>query len=139
MKTKLAISAVAAAVALFSQATLAQTTMPASRAEVKADTKAAKSVPAGEIVAPAGSSPAGQMSTRSRDERKMTTKTEAKAGDLKPAGEAANRKQGMKESSGPSETSRTDRKAETKAANQSGMVQPAGEAAQAGPGGTPKK
>lgn len=139
MKTKLALSAVAAAVALFSQAALAQTTAPASRAEVKADTKSAKSVPAGEAVGPVASTPAGMATTRSREERKSTTKMEAKTGDLKPAGEAANRKEAMQEKTKPSQTTRADRKAETKAAVKAGETQPAGEAAQATPSGAPKK
>jgi hypothetical protein len=138
MKTKLALSLTAAAVALFSQASLAQTTAPASRADVKAEAKTTTSK-AGEAVGPATSTPAGTTSTRSRAERKETTKMEAKSGDLKPAGELANRNTEKADKTKATEKTRAERKEETKAAARAGQTQPAGEAAQATTGGAPKK
>ena len=71
MKTKLALSAVAAAVAVFSQGAFAQASSPA-RADVKAEAKAAAKAPAGE--AQTMSKQPSTMSDKSRADRKETTK-----------------------------------------------------------------
>jgi hypothetical protein len=75
MKTKLALSAFAAAIAVFSQGAFAQASAPANRSDVKAGAQA-------KSVAPAGEKPAAQPSTASdktRDQRKSTTKADAKS------------------------------------------------------------
>ena len=77
MKTKNALTIVAAvAAAMFAQASFAQASAPASRAEVKAETKAAekagKLTPAGEGAAPVAKS--DEKSTMTRAERKAATK-----------------------------------------------------------------
>ena len=137
MKTKLALSAVAAAIAVFSQGAFAQAAAPsnppADRSAVKAEAQAKGGTPAGE--GPVVNQPA-KTSDKTRDERKATTKADAKSGNLKPAGEAA----GVKEAQ-PTKGSTTDRaarKSDTAAAVKSGKTQPAGEAAQPS-GEAPKK
>ena len=88
MKTKLALSAIVAAVAVFSQGAFAQASSP-TRAEVKAETKAAEKSGA---LTPAGEGPVvgqpGRSSETTRAARKAKTKAEAKAGQLTPAGQA---------------------------------------------------
>jgi hypothetical protein len=122
MKTKLALSAIAAAVAVFSQGAFAQASSP-SRAEVKAEAKGAAKAPVGE----AGSETPrpSTMSDKTRAERKATTKMDKASGNLKSAGEAS----GMKDekSTGGSTTTRAERKAKTRAANKSGQIPEAGE------------
>ena len=49
MKTKLALSALAAAIAVFSQGAFAQASAPANRADVKAEAKTATKAPTGEV------------------------------------------------------------------------------------------
>jgi len=121
MKTKLVLGAVAAAVAVFSQGTFAQTSP--SRAEVKAAAKTGAIAPAGE--GPMASQP--KMSDKTRDERKATTRADRSAGNLKPAGEGL--KPGDSEKSTGTATNRASRKAETKAALRARKTQPAGESA----------
>ena len=127
MKTKLVLGAVAAAVAMFSQGAFAQAASSPTRAEVKADTKAAeksgKLTPAGEAT---GSTTPSKASDKTREERKAATKADRSAGKLAPAGEAT----GSTTPSKGSEVDRAARKADTKAAVKSGKTQPAGEAAQ---------
>ena len=68
MKTKLALGAVAAAIAVFSQGAFAQASAPANRADVKAGAQA-------KAVAPAGEKPTAAPSTtsdKSREQRKET-------------------------------------------------------------------
>ena len=128
MKTKLVLGAVAAAVAVFSQASFAQTAAPATRAEVKAEAKKGALAPAGE--GPMASAPS-KTSDKTRDERKATTKADAKSGALKPAGEGAEAKDDkMAKTRGASTTDRDTRKADTKAAVKARTTQPAGEAPQ---------
>ena len=90
MKTKLVLGAVAAAVAVFSQGAFAQAASSPSRADVKAQTKAAEKsgqlTPAGEAT---GSVTPSKSSTVDRSQRKADTKAANKAGKLTPAGEAA--------------------------------------------------
>jgi len=133
MKTNLVLGAVAAAVAVFSQGVFAQSASSPTRAEVKAGAQAKGGTPAGE--GPVVNQPS-KASDKTREERKATTKADAKSGNLKPAGEAA----GVKEAQ-PTKGSTTDRaarKSDTAAAVKSGKTQPAGEAAQPS-GEMPKK
>jgi hypothetical protein len=125
MKTKLALSAIVAAVAVLSQGAFAQSASAPTRAEVKAQAKTGSLAPAGE--GPIASAP-GKTSDKTRAERKATTKADEKAGALKPAGEAAEKKDD-KVSKGSDKT-RAERKATTKADAKAGKLQPAGEAAQ---------
>ena len=122
MKTKLALTAIVAAVAVFSQGAFAQASSP-TRAEVKAEAKKGSLAPAGE--GPIAAVPTGTDKTRA--ERKAKTKADAKAGALKPAGEAADMKDGAVTAG--SDKTRAERKAQTKADIKAGKTQPAGEAA----------
>lgn len=128
MKTKLAVSAVAVAIAMLSQASFAQSTAPVTRADVKADAKSGSLAPAGQGPgAMAGSAATTGKSDKTRVERKDDTKMAKDAGTLKPAGEAADRDDKGEKVKGTN-TTRADRKATTKAAVQSGETKPAGEA-----------
>lgn len=156
MKTNNVLTVVAAAAfAVFAQSAFAQPSAPSSRAEVKAETKAAAKsgglTPAGQGpgamssgasgVAPgssAGMSNSSGMPSKTRMERKDETKAAAKSGGLKPAGEAADMKMDKMEKNSMSDKTRAQRKSETKSAVKSGQTQPAGEAAQPA-GEAPKK
>ena len=132
MKSKLALSAIVAAVAVFSQGAFAQASSP-TRAEVKAEAKTGSLAPAGQ--GPMASVPATTDKTRA--ERKAMTKADAKGGALKPAGDAADmKKDGAKENLSSDKT-RAERKAQTKADVKAGKTVPAGEAAM--PIADPKK
>ncbi|HEX2539584.1 MAG TPA: hypothetical protein VHM00_00720 [Caldimonas sp.] len=122
MKTKLALSAVAAAVALFSQAALAQTTAPAARADVKSEARTGSLAKPGEATPALAAS--GPASTKTRTERKTETKTAADAGTLKPAGESSHKADDRAEKSKGTTKTRAERKAETRSAAKT----PAGEA-----------
>ena len=132
MKTKLALTAIVAALAVFSQGAFAQASSP-TRAEVKAEAKKGSLAPAGEGPGAMASAPKGSDKTRA--ERKAQTKADAKAGALKPAGEAADMKTGV---TAGSDKTRAERKAQTQADIKAGKTQPAGEAA-APVGDAPKK
>ncbi|MGZ5157020.1 MAG: hypothetical protein ACXWIG_00710 [Caldimonas sp.] len=123
MKTKLALSAIVAAIAVFSQGAFAQASAP-TRAEVKAEAKKGAIAPAGE--GPIASQPS-KTSDKTRAERKAQTKADAKAGALKPAGEAADMKSGV---TAGSDKTRAERKAQTQADIKAKKTVPAGEAAQ---------
>ena len=133
MKTKLALSAIVAAIAVFSQGAFAQASSP-TRAEVKAQAKTGSLAPAGEGPGAMASAPKGTDKTRM--ERKATTKADRASGSLKPAGDAADQKDGQPTPG--SVTTRADRKARTKAEARTGSLQPAGEAPQP-VGEAPKK
>jgi FlaG/FlaF family flagellin (archaellin) len=140
MKMKNVLTVVAAAAfAVFAQGAFAQASAPASRADVKSETKAAEKAgqltPAGQGAAPMEKSTT--KSTKTRAERKAETKMARDAGTLKPAGEAAGIKSGTP--SAGSDTTRADRKATTKAAAKAGGLQPAGEAGSQQAGEAPKK
>jgi hypothetical protein len=79
MKTKLALSALAAAIAVFSQGAFAQASAPAqapaNRADVKAGAQAKSVAPAGEKPTAAPS----KTSDKTREERKETTKADKAA------------------------------------------------------------
>ena len=89
MKTKLALSAIVAAVAVFSQGAFAQSASSPTRAEVKSQAKTGAIAPAGEGPGAMSAAPSAS-SDKTRAERKATTQADAKAGKLQPAGEAAN-------------------------------------------------
>lgn len=125
MKTKLALSAVAAAVAVFSQGAFAQASAPATRADVKAEARGAAKAPVGEAMK---SPQPSTMSDKSRADRKETTKMDKAAGNLKATGEAASVKEDKAMKSTGTETTRAERKAKTKAANKAGDIPAAGEA-----------
>ena len=111
----------AAALAVCAQTTFAQASSP-SRADVKAETKAAGK--SGQL-APAGDRPTKQPSKASdttREARKSQTKADQKAGNLAEAGESP-----TPQPSKGSETTREARKAQTKADQKAGKIQPAGE------------
>jgi hypothetical protein len=114
------------------EATLAQSdTSSASRADVKAQTRAANKSNdlwrGGE--APLPSKPF--MSEKSRTDRKSETIGARRAGELKPAGEADYKAHVAR----PSRTDKTraDRKAETLAAAKAGTLAPSGEGGDATP------
>jgi hypothetical protein len=120
MKTKLALSAIVAAVAVFSQGAFAQASAP-TRAEVKAEATAAAKAPAGQestVTNPTGTN-------KTRAQRKAETKAALKAKQGTPMGEA-----GSLGSDAPkgSQTTRAERKATTKSALKAGDV-PMGQAA----------
>lgn len=124
MKTKLALSAAAAAAfTLISQPAFAQASAT-TRADVKAEAKSGAIAPAGEASPNQGKSQASPMSSKSRSERKTETVNARDAGALKPAGERPNLKEEETEKKQASTKSRADRKAETR----SSVKVPAGEA-----------
>ena len=124
MKTKLALSAVAAAIAVFSQGAFAQASAPATRAEVKAGAQAKAVAPVGEKPTAAPST----MSDKTRAERKEATKADKASGNLKTGGEAASLKEDKAMKSTGTETTRADRKATTRAQQKAGQIPAAGEA-----------
>lgn len=119
MKMKIALSLVAAAVAMLSQGAFAQ---DKSRAEVKEETKAA--VKAGQTKAGEGApTEKAAKGEKARADVKADAKTAVKAGDTK-AGE------GKPAAAAPKgEKARADVKADTKKAVKEGTTMPAGEAA----------
>lgn len=121
MKMNTALTVVATVTAaLFAQASFAQTS-PTTRAEVKAETKAAgvNKGPEGEALG-MPVKPAPTTSTESRGE----VKAETKAGPKLKAGEAPG---GEARVTGSSSKTRAERKAETRAAKMNGQLEPAGE------------
>jgi hypothetical protein len=130
MKTKLALGAVVAAIAVFSQTAFAQASAPVSREERKAETaaanKAGKLTPAGE--GDLKSTPP-KTSDKTREARKAQAQADAKSGKLTPAGEGADPKKDKAEAAKPSQTTREARKAQTEADRKAGKLTPAGEGA----------
>lgn len=129
MKTQFALSAIVTALAVMSQAAIAQTTAPASRADVKADAKTGAPRPGEALATQPGPQASGTMSTKTRAERKSETKAAAAAGELRPAGTIDEKAEEAARKSGTQKT-RADRKAETKNA----AKVPAGEALGSQPG-----
>ena len=127
MKSKLALGAVVAAVAVFSQTAFAQASAPVTREQRKADTAAANK--AGALAAPGqGAGTASQPSTASdktRTDRKAQTQADIKAGKTAPAGEGAGTT--AKPSTATSDKTREQRKAQTEADKKAGKLTPAGE------------
>lgn len=128
MKTKDTLTIVAAVAAcLFAQASFAQASAPPSRAEVKAQTRAAEKagelVPAGQAVSMPSTEPK-KTSDKTAAERKAATRQARKEGELVPAGE-----RGMVSpdvTAGPSK-SRAEVKSKTRAAEKAGDLVPAGQ------------
>lgn len=122
--------AAAMAVAVFSNGAFAQdSAAPASRAAIKAETKAAEKAgtltPAGE-----GSPVDRSLSSRSnktRAERKAETRQARKSGELMPAGETEDLKEEKAELSAHSTKTRAQRKAQVRADAKAGKLIPAGE------------
>jgi hypothetical protein len=123
MKTKLALTAFAAAIAVFSQGAFAQASSP-TRAEVKAEAKTANKAPAGDAMT--GGTPSKGSDT-TRDARKATTKAEAKSGQLSPTGDAMT-KEGKGAPPKTSDTTKAARKATTQADIKAGKMEPTGDA-----------
>ena len=127
MKTKLALSAVVAALAVFSQGAFAQAASagaPANRSDVKFGAQS-------KSVAPAGEKPTAAPSTASdktRDERKETTKSDKASGKLAPAGDAGGQKEDKAMKSTGTETTKEARKEKTKTQQKNKELKPAGEA-----------
>jgi Domain of unknown function (DUF4148) len=123
MKTKLALSAVVAAIAVFSQGAFAQASSP-TRAEVKAEAKGANKAPKGD--AATGGTPSKGSNT-TKEARKAETNAAAKSGNLNPSGDAMT-KEGKGAPSTTSTTTKEARKAETNAAIKAGDTTPKGDA-----------
>ena len=115
----------------------AQDAAPASRAEVKAETRQAQKehrlVPAGEGSTPPNAKPAPR-SSKTRAQRKAETVAARNAGLIAPTGEANTLKTDRQARSTTSTKTRAQRKAETRAAAKANELIPAGEGS-----GTPKK
>ncbi|HZV93563.1 MAG TPA: hypothetical protein VFF72_10120 [Caldimonas sp.] len=123
MKTKIALSAIVAAVAVFSQGAFAQASSP-TRAEVKAEAKTAAKAPAGEAGAGELKRPSTH-STKTRAQRKAETKAALKAHEGEAMGEAGSMKS---QNTAGSTTTRAERKAKTKAALKAHEGTPMGQA-----------
>lgn len=121
MKTKQVLSVVAAA----AFAVLAQASFAQGAGENKPAMKSDSLAPAGQ--GPLAASAPSTMSDKTRMERKDTTKSDRKAGALKPAGDASDMKDDKADKMKPSSVNRAERKAQTKAAVRSGTTQPAGD------------
>lgn len=121
-----ALVAVSLAPAAFAQAPAA-----GSRADVKAQTKAAQR--AGQLT-PAGEAPVANdagnkgRSTITRAQRKADTKMEQEMGGLTPPGERGGNKPDHMNPVRTPPKNRAEVKSETKAAQRAGTLQPAGEA-----------
>lgn len=123
MKTKLALSAIVAAVAVFSQGAFAQSP---TRAEVKAEARSGALAPAGQgpnVAGPIAS--AGSDTTRAA--RKSKTRMAREEGKLAPAGQGPGTAGPI--ASAGSDKTRMQRKDATKAARNAGTLKPAGQVA----------
>ena len=127
-------SVIAAVSALLAQGAFAQTEAPKARADVKAETAAAKKK--GELTPAAEGKPQEKM-TKTSDNARASVKAETaaanKKGELTKPGEGVPQEKMAKKSDKP----RAEVKAETAAAKKKGDVVPAGEAA--APVTAPKK
>ncbi len=128
MSSKPVLVAALAVVATFCwQQALAQASAPLSRADVKAETRAAekagKLTPAGQGGAPAAAAASGP--TKTRAQRKAETIAARKAGALAPAG--STQKADNADRAKPTTNSRAERKAETREASKKGELVPAGQ------------
>ena len=124
-------SVIAAVSALLAQGAIAQTEAPKARADVKAETAAAKK--AGDAV-PAGDSAKQEKMAKKSDKPRAEVKAETaaanKKGELTKPGEGASAQEKMPKKS---DKARAEVKAETAAAKKKGDVVPAGEAAAPAP------
>jgi hypothetical protein len=132
----LTVLTLAAAVAASPIAFAQDAPEPASRAEIKAETRAAEKA---QQLAPAGESaefrkPSTTRSKKTRAERKADTREARKEGALAPAGEASDIKVERATNSLRSTKTRAERKADTLAAAKAHKLTPAGE----GPGAPAK-
>jgi hypothetical protein len=127
MSSKLKLTITAAVASLLCHAAMAQTAAPVSRAEVKAETRAAEK--AGKLV-PAGEGPefvVPKTSNTTRAKRKADTRAAEKAGEIPPAGDAEIAAQDQAIRAQKTTTNRAERKAQTRALEKSGGLTPAGE------------
>jgi len=119
-----ALAAITAAGAVHAQDNPAPT-----RAEVKAETRAAAKshdlIPAGE--AAGANQPVSRKSNKTRAQRKAETVQARRAGQIEPAGEVAGAKDERTALNTPSTRTRAQRKSETKAAAKAMQLIPAGE------------
>ena len=122
------VLAIAAAASLCAQSAFAQASAPLSRAQVKAETRAAEKAgqltPAGQGGAPAATNVASGP-TKTRAQRKAETMEARKAGQLTPAGQGG-APAATSVASGPTKT-RAQLKAETLEAKKKGELVPAGQ------------
>jgi hypothetical protein len=120
------------AASLLCHAAAAQTSSaPLTRAEVKAETRAAEK--AGKLT-PAGQGPEVKVSRKSgttRAQRKADTLAARKAGQLEPPGDAETETLDRQLAGQRSTVSRASVKAETRAEEKAGLLIPAGERANA--------
>ena len=130
---RIQVLAAAIAATMFTSLAFAQASAPVSRADVKAETRAAekagKLTPAGEGAGPMTKS-SEAPSTMTRAERKAATLKARKEGTLAPAG--TTQKADVADQKLKSTKTRAERKAETAEARRKGELVPAGE-------GSPKK
>jgi len=127
MFTKTSLAVAAAATSLLWTAAFGQSDPPLTRAEVKAETRAAEK--AGKLV-PAGEGPRFPVSTSSnttRAKRKADTRAAEKAGEIPPAGDADVAMQDEETRAQKTTVNRADRKAQTRALEKAGKLVPAGE------------
>jgi hypothetical protein len=123
--------AAAMAAAVFSNGAFSQDAAPpASRATIKAETRAAEK--AGKLTPAGEGSPVDRSvstrSTKTRAERKAETQLARKKGELIPAGEVEESKEQLAEDSSRHSTkTRAQRKAEVRADAKAGKLVPAGE------------
>ena len=125
MNFKVVGSLIAAVAALVAQGAFSQTTPPASRADVKAETAAAGKK--GELNKPGEGMPqekASGKSTKTRDDRKAETAAAGKKGELSKPGEGMPQDKAAAKST----KSRAEVKAETADAAKKGQLPVAGEA-----------
>jgi len=128
----LLVAAVAAACMLPMAWAQSDATTSPSRADVKAETRAANKArqlqPAGE--GPGTDSAAKAPSTKTKAERKAETLQARKEGKLSPAGIAGQLKTEKAINSAPSTRTKAERKAETRDAAKAHQLAPAGETAE---------
>jgi hypothetical protein len=127
MFTKTSLAVAAATASLLCTAAFAQSDAPLTRAEVKAETRAAEKD--GKLV-PAGEGPAFPVSTKSnttRAKRKADTRAAEKAGDIAPAGDAQSAMEDEELRAQKTTVNRGERKAQTRALEKSGKLIPPGE------------
>ena len=127
--TRIRMFAAALAAILIPSLAHAQASAPRSRADVKAETRAAEK--SGQLT-PAGEGPMqpapGKASTMTREQRKAATTEARKKGELFPAGPAG-QTQAMDAADASKKSTKTpaERKAETAEARKKGELVPAGE------------
>ena len=134
MSSKLKLTITAALASMVCHAAMAQTAPPKTRADVKAETRAAEK--AGKLT-PAGEGPefvVPKTSNTTRAKRKADTRAAEKAGEIPAAGDAEMAEQDQATRNQKTTTNRAERKAQTRALEKSGGMIPAGE----GPG-APRK